>query len=297
MKKGLIRILLGLLCLGLAAVLISEGDFLDIHRLKDLFDPVNLVMLLLYGAPGIGGIVLIISGLRAYEFGTSVDTVLHADGNRLHTVLRYLAAALAAYSSVFYLVNLIPPLQWFKLDTDQYGLLIFPFWGLSALCLTIYLLFFYSRKPSQLLPAAFWLAAAGQLFFPLLVSVSVIFGLTFGAGEAFSFLPFLFIGLAATSLLAYLAILTRPARRSTKKFRIAGSLSFLANLFFFAVLYSITHGLGHPVFNLLPIGEFFLVILPMTGMFVAMLISTVFLPLRVQNKEPDQCAEVPVIPT
>ena len=283
MKKGLIRILLGLLCLGLAAVLISEGDFLDIHRLKDLFDPFNLVMLIFYGAPGIGGIVLIISGLRAYEFGTSVDKVLHADGSRLHTVLRYLAAALAAYSSVFYLVNLIPPLQWFKLDTDPYGLLIFPFWGLSALCLTIYLLFFYGRKPSQLLPAAFWLAAAGQFFFPVLISVSVIFGLTFGADEALSFLPFLFIGLAATSLLAYLAILTRPARRSTKKFRIAGSLSFFANLFFFAVLYSITKGLGHPVCKLLPIGEFALVILPMTGMFVAMLISTVFLPLHIQK--------------
>ncbi len=297
MKKGLIRILLGLLGLGLAAVFISEGDFLDIHRLKDLFDPFNLVMLLFYSAPGIVGIVLIISGLRAYEFGTSVDTVLHADGNRLHTVLRYLAAALAAYSSVFYLVNLIPPLQWFKLDTDPYGLLIFPFWGLSALCLTVYLLFFYGRKPSQLLPAAFWLAAAGQFFFPVLISVLFFFGLVLRKPEGWAFFPLLFPGAIAISLLVYLARLTRPAHRSTKKFLIAGSLSFLANLSFFVLCYSTTHGFGHPVFKLLPIGEFFLVILPMTGMFVAVLISTVFLPLRVQNKEPDQCAEVPVIPT
>ena len=128
MKRGLLRIIVGLLGIGLTAVLISEGNFLEIHRLKDLFDLFNLVMLLLTGAPGIVGIILIISGLRAYEAGTPMDKVLHADGSRLHTVLRYLAAALAAYSSVFYLVNLIPPMQWFELDTDPYGLLIFPFW-------------------------------------------------------------------------------------------------------------------------------------------------------------------------
>lgn len=283
MKKGLLRILLGLLGLGLAAVLISEGDFLDIHRLKDLFDPFNFVMLLFYGAPGIGGIVLIISGLRAYEFGTSVDKVLHADGSRLHTVLRYLAATLAAYSSVFYLVNLIPPLQWSKLDRELYILLIFPFWGLSALCLTIYLLFFYGRKPSQLLPAAFWLAAAGQFFFPVLISVLFFFGLVLGEPEGWAFFPLLFPGAIAISLLVYLARLTRSTRSRIKNFRIAGSLSFLANLSFFVLCYSTTHGFGRPVFKLLPIGEFALVLLPMTGLFVAMLISTVFLPLHVQK--------------
>lgn len=283
MRKGLIRILLGLLCIAMSIYFfLGEGTRIEVTLVVELFYLKNMLKIISFALPGIVGIVLFLLGLRAYEFTVPESRILQADTRRYHTVLRYTAAALSAYSAVFYLFNLFPPLQWFR-PYDGFVFLVVPFLGLSALSLTVYLLFFYGRKPSHLLTASCGLVAGYLLVFGGLAGFFSLFALIVGDKEGLLPAIVMVPSLVSAFFLVHFIILAGSARCTAQKFRTAGAIASLTALAAFLCFFLAYEGLGESVFNLLPIGKFALVLLPMTGPFVALLISTVFLPLRVQE--------------
>ncbi len=147
MKRGIIRIILGIVMIALQ-ILGIYGAFAYGTVGSEIYTPG-------YYSVGIGGIILLVFGLRAYKKGLRSQLVLHTNSGKLHTAIKWVSFAISTLLFISYLVTFVGNLESFPVFT----LLML----LGFLSFSVYLLFYAGKKPSCLLSTSLILIGSAYI--------------------------------------------------------------------------------------------------------------------------------------
>lgn len=230
MKKGLIRIVTGLVFLFVQIIVLVWGEPSAVAPTESIV--YSVAFYLGYYSCGICGILLLYYGSRAYKSGDTAKLVLHTDLKKIHSIVKYTILVLTVLVYFFRIRD-----GW-EISLAQILQIV------GEVFLLVYLLAFYGKKPSFVLSASLIFVGSSYLY-GTISNISYYILEIYGNTETlFVIVLDIITSIAAGVLLVVVGVMLYGEKFEVKRIKVIGWAIFVLLLYNHILSFVISYGAG-----------------------------------------------------